>query len=364
MSDQPEDAESNNEGEVPRVLSNEEQLQLYEDYGNRFNSQGFSPAFLEALDLLTRENTYTKIRLLDLTLGRNFRNLVRGKILKGIRDCLPPKKISYLNEVSMEELIQFLRSWNQEQWNRTTTSQLNAYIDSAREIIVSTNEAISSYQQWDISDYHVCFEDILKDVFYLYAKHGEIFVRALTQFIKQLCIVFCTTYSIAKENHTRNTNSKKHCCGTQKKEKCPYDAEKLFFHCLNCILEYQTQEYCGYALRVLTPWLDCAKKALDKSNADFHPYDRKHIRNQQKLRMAGSKIEKNENGLFVLKKCVVDSVKSEISKERPRKRRLVIEVTKSKKQVVASTTNEVASTFHQFTPFPNKGGFAHYPMRI
>ncbi|PIC20666.1 hypothetical protein B9Z55_025783 [Caenorhabditis nigoni] len=166
MSDQPEDAESNNEGEVPRVLSNEEQLQLYEDYGNRFNSQGFSPAFLEALDLLTRENTYTKIRLLDLTLGRNFRNLVRGKILKGIRDCLPPKKISYLNEVSMEELIQFLRSWNQEQWNRTTTSQLNAYIDSAREIIDSTNEAISSYQQWDVNDHHECFEDILKDVFY------------------------------------------------------------------------------------------------------------------------------------------------------------------------------------------------------
>ncbi|CAO4386993.1 unnamed protein product [Caenorhabditis nigoni] len=354
MSNQPEDAESN---------------ESLEDYGNRLNNRGL----YALVDMWDREKTYTNIRVLDVKLGRNFRNLVRGTISKRMRDSLPPTMTSYLNDVSAEELIQFLRTWTQEQWFNTTTYPFNTYFASARKSIDSKNKAISSYQQWDVKDYHESFENILKDVFYLYAKHGETFVRALTQFIKQLCTVFCTNRAFAEKNRARNTSSNKNCCGTEKKEEFPYDAEKLFFHCLNCILEYQTEEYCGYALRVLTPWLDCAKKALDKSNADFHPYDRKHIRNQQKLRMAGSKIEKNENGLFVLKECVaeddkismqMDDVKIENSKKMAKKRRLVIDVTKSKKQVVASRTNEVASAFHRFTPFPNKGGFTHYPMRI
>ncbi|CAO4386994.1 unnamed protein product [Caenorhabditis nigoni] len=372
MSDQPEDAESNNEDEVPLVLSRE-LVNFYNDYRNRLD-QAQGPFLFEMMDSRVRESAHRDMRALDAKLGRNFRSLLRGKISRGMRDRLPSKMISYLNDVSVEELIQFLGTWTQEQWTKTTTIiLLNSCFKWAREYIKRKNNAISSYQQWDISDYHEGFEDILKDVFYMYANHGEMFVRALTQFIKQLCTVFCTNHAFAEESRARKKKSNKHCCGTEKKEESPYNAEKLFFHCLNCILEYQTQEYCDYALRVLTPWLDCAKKALDKSNADFHPYDRKHIRNQQKLRIAGSKIEKNENGRFVLKKCVVkdkrvyvqmDSVKSKCSKERGKKRKLVIDVTKPKKQVVATTTIEVASAFHRFTPFPNNGGFTHYPMRI
>ncbi|PIC20668.1 hypothetical protein B9Z55_025785 [Caenorhabditis nigoni] len=370
MSGQPEDVESNNEDEVPLVLSRE-LLRFYNDEIYRLD---LGPYLFEMMDSRVRESAHRDMRALDAKLGRNFRSLLRGTISKGIHDRLPPKMISYLNDVSVEELIQFLGTWNQEQWTNTTTIiELNACFRCARKYIKNKNNAIISYQQWDVNDYHECFEDILKDVFYLYAKYGEMFVRALTQFIKQLCTVFCTHPSFAEESRAKKKKSNKHCCGTEKKEESPYNAERLFFHCLNCILEYQTQEYCGYALRVLTPWLDGAKKALDKSNADLHPYDRKHIRNQQKLNMAGSKIEKNENGLFVLKKCVaedarvlmqIDGVKSEISKEGAKKRRLVVDMTKSKKQAVASTTNEVASAFHRFTPFPNKGGFTHYPMRI
>ncbi|CAO4386991.1 unnamed protein product [Caenorhabditis nigoni] len=89
--------------------------------------------------------------------------------------------------------------------------------------------------------------------------------------------------------------------------------------------------------------------------------------------MAGSKIEKDENGLFVLKKFVpedekssmeLSGVKNHSSKAQKRKSEMEHDVTKPKKQVVASTTNEVASAFHRFTPFPNRGGFTHYTMCI
>ncbi|CAO4386988.1 unnamed protein product [Caenorhabditis nigoni] len=332
MSDPPEDPESNNENNLSRFLLNK---QDNKDYG------------LFPLDQEERQEIFSDMRAFDF-LGRKYRNVLRAKISDTIFTVQdPPRLINYLDDVPLEELIQFIHTHRK----RTTSG--------------SRNNCIQSYQQWDIKNWQDCYKNILKDVFYLYEKHGEMFVRALNHFITPLHNAFIDDDPFAEDDYDD-------CYIVKRDEKeDPYDFGELFTHCLDCVLGYQTSKDCGYFLQVLAPWLDGAKKALRNSRADFNLYDRERMRIQRKQRLVKFKIEE-ENGFFVLKNWVAEDqrvsmqmngVNSEVSKEKEKakKRKLVIDVTKSKKkQAVASTTIETSSSFHRSTPFPSNGGFSQY----
>ncbi|PIC20661.1 hypothetical protein B9Z55_025779 [Caenorhabditis nigoni] len=349
MSDPPEDPESNNENNLSRFLLNK---QHNKDYG------------LFPLDQEERQEIFSDMRAFDF-LGRNYRNVLRAKISDTIFTVQdPPRLINYLDDVPLEELIQFIHTQEEDdQWVRRVLTNLSNCSFSVEEHLSSRNNCIQSYQQWDIKNWQDCYENILKDVFYLYEKHGEMFVRALNHFITPLHNAFIDDDPFAEDDYDD-------CYIVKRDEKeDPYDFEKLFSHCLYYVLECQTSRDCGYYLQVLAPWLNGAKKALRNSRADFNLYDRERMRIQRKQRLAKFKIEK-ENGFFVLNKYVaedqkvsmqMDGVKSEISmeKKKAKKRKLVIDVTKSKKkQEMASTTIETSSSFHRSTPFPSNGGFS------
>ncbi|PIC12988.1 hypothetical protein B9Z55_028069 [Caenorhabditis nigoni] len=326
--------------------------------------------------LRLREKVFKDMRALDVELGRNFRNGLREIIGQrrfdlpsGITPYLPPGMISYLNDVSVEKLIEFICTRNEEVWANKVLADLFHCFFTAKEFIDHRNNFILAYHPWDIDDYEKCYKYILKDALYLYAKHGRMFVHALAEFMMQRSLDFFTDHPDAEGLRARVDCLGDYRSRSRDEEKNPYDFENLFYHCLGRILVYQRSDYCGYALAVFAPWLAGAKEALNNSRADFRFYDRKYMKKQQEMRLAKYKIEKNEeNDLYVLKKVVpeerknskeLDGVKNEISKERAKKRKLDINVIKTKHPVVTHTTKEVSDLFHRFTPFPSKGGFAN-----
>ncbi|PIC20663.1 hypothetical protein B9Z55_025780 [Caenorhabditis nigoni] len=359
MSEHPEDAENNHENDISRFLMKKH---CKKDYG------------LFPLDQEEREEIFSDMRALDV-LGRNYRNVVRAEISDFIlTNRGPPRLVYYFDDVPMEELIQFIHTQEEDdQWVRRLLTNLSDSLWSVEEHLSSRNNRIQSYQQWDIKNWQDCYKNILKDVFYLYEKHGEMFVRALNQFLTPLHIAFIDE-DLFNEPDVDTIESYNDYIAQRDEVQNPYDIEKLFSHCLHLVLESHTSKDCGYFLQVLAPWLEGAKKALRNSRADFNLYDRERMRIQRKQRLAKFKIEK-ENGFFVRKYVVedqrvsmqTDGVKSEISmeKKKAKKRKLVIDVTKSKKkQEMASTTIETSSPFHRSTPFPSNGGFSQYLLRI
>ncbi|UMM43508.1 hypothetical protein L5515_018982 [Caenorhabditis briggsae] len=196
------------------------------------------------------------------------------------------------------------------------------------------NNFIRSNQQWDIKNYQECFDDILKNVLYLPAKHGEMFVRALTEFLRQYGYVLCGDGSAASS--------------------------------VSCNIKHQKTAV-TLSEFLLRGWI-AQKKALDNCYADFLSRDRKLMRNQEGKRLFKCKMEKNELDLYVLKECVpederismkLDVVKTDVSKHKAKKRKLDTAVKKLKKPAVAHKTNEISEPFHRFTPFPSKGGFTN-----
>ncbi|CAO4386990.1 unnamed protein product [Caenorhabditis nigoni] len=359
MSDQPEDAENNHENNLSRFLLKK---QLDKDYG-------FFP-----LNQEEREEIFRDMRALDVELGRKYRNVLRAEISDTIfTEKGPPRLINYLDDVPLEELIQFIHAQKEDQWVRRVLSDLSRCFLKVQEHLGSRNNHIQSYQQWHLKNWQDCYKNILKDVFYLYGKHGEMFVRALNQFLTQLHTAFIDEDEFGDQDFA-TIESYNDYIAQRDEVQNPYDIEKLFSHCLHLVLESHTSKDCGYFLQVLAPWLEGAKKALRNSRADFNLHDRERMRIRRKQRLAKFKIEK-ENGFFVRKYVAedqrvsmqTDGVKSEISKEKKKakKRKLVIDVTKSKKkQAMTSTTIETSSPFHRSTPFPSNGGFSQYLLRI
>ncbi|UMM43645.1 hypothetical protein L5515_019071 [Caenorhabditis briggsae] len=359
MSDEPADVDRDMDDEmdddiwdsIKRSLGNHgESKRQYDEFRNALKEGGESA-------LRARETIFTEMRALDVELGRNFRNQLRGTMFKGMEYGLPPKMISYLSDVSLEELIEFICTRNEEDWINRVLTNLKWELTNSRQNIEDTNNYIRSHHQWNITNWHVCYENILKDVLYLYAKHGKMFVHALAQFITKIGIIFYYEDPHAGGPFAEGFRARQDILWdydvcSRDEENIPYNFEDLFYHCLICILKYQVSKDCDYALRVLAPWLVGTKEALDNLDIFFF-YDQERMRKQQQLRLAKYKIEKI-HGLFVLKKFAPEDEKSKM------KRKLVI---KSKKQVVDSTTNEVASSFHRSTPFPSKGGFSQYQMR-
>ncbi|PIC20670.1 hypothetical protein B9Z55_025787 [Caenorhabditis nigoni] len=378
MSNEPVDVDSDLEYEIdddffwcPMIWGrgNDSEIQRQHDEFRNALEEGGEAA------LRVRETLFTEMRSLDAELGRNFRNLLRGTISKGNEYALSPKMMTYLSDVSVEELIEFICARNEKYWIKRTLTDLKwDCLSKARQNIEETNKFIRSHHQWDITNWHVCYENILKDVLYLYAKHGKLFVHALAQFITKIGIIFYYEDPLAGGPFAEGYRSREmilweysEC--SRDEENITYDFEDLFLTCLICILKYQVSMDCGYALSVFAPWLAGAREALDNLDIFFF-YDQERMRKQQQLRLAKYKIEKT-HGLFVLKKFTpevekskmeLDGVKSDNPKERGKKRKLVIDVRKSKKQVVDNTTSEVESSFHRFTPFPSKGGFSQYQM--
>ncbi|CAO4386987.1 unnamed protein product [Caenorhabditis nigoni] len=361
MSDPPENAENNHENNLSRFVLNMKR----KDYG------------LFQMNQEERERIFNDMRALDKELGRNYRNVLRAEISDTIFTVQdPPRLINYLDDVPVEELIQFICIQKKDdQWIRRVLTDLSRCFLWVEEHLSSRNNYIQSYQQWDRKNWKDCYKNILKDVIYLYEKYGEMFVRALNQFITPLHIAFIDEDEFDDQDFDTIDGYNDYYLGQRDEAHNPYDFEELFFHCLHLVIGYQISKDCPYFLQVLAPWLDGAKKALRNSRADFNFHDRERMRIQRKQRLAKFDIEK-ENGYFILKKCVVedqkvsmqmDGMKNEISKEKKKakKRKLVIDVTKSKKkQAVASTTIEASSSFHRSTPFPSNGGFSQYLLRI
>ncbi|CAO4386986.1 unnamed protein product [Caenorhabditis nigoni] len=357
MSDPAEDVGSNNEKNLlSSFLLNEQ----FEDYG------------LFQMNQEERKRIFNDIRALDVELGRDYRNVLRAEISRMIQITdVPPKLVYYLNDVSVEELIQFICIQKQDQWIRRVLYEFSDCGLWVRSYLSSRNDSIRSYQQWDIKNWHDCYKNLLKDVLYLYAKHGETFVRAMKQFIKPLHFVFNDNWPNYDEMTTEEDMAVRESFDywdRRDEEQNPYDFEELFSHCLDCVLGYETSKYCGYFLRVVAPWIAGARTALDNSRADFYFYDRERMRMQQEQRLVKFKIEEKD-GFFRLKRFISEDervfmelcgLKSDDEKDQKMKCELKPDVKKSKQQVVASTTNEVASSFHCFTPFPSKGGFSNY----
>ncbi|CAP27428.2 Protein CBG07739 [Caenorhabditis briggsae] len=356
MSDPPENVENNNEKNLlSRFLLNE---QCADDGLFLMNQED-------------REKIFNDMRALDVELGRNYRNVLRAEISKTIEtEDIPPRLVYYLDDVPVEELIQFICIQKQDQWVSCLLSHLSDCSLRAKEHLSSRNDSFKKYQQWDVKNWHYCYKNLLKDVLYLYAKHGEMFVRALNQFLTPIYHDFIDDDPFTEDDST--TSFLDYYIGKRDEEEDPYNCEEFFSHCLDCLVGFETSNNCGYFLRVVAPWIAGAKTALDNSRADLYFYDRERMRMQQEQRLVKYKIEE-KNGFFHLKRF--DSkeervlmegcgVKNDDEKDQKQKSELEPDVKKSKQQIVASTTNEVASSFHRFTPFPSKGGFSHYQKRM
>ncbi|CAP25818.1 Protein CBG05317 [Caenorhabditis briggsae] len=391
MSDQPNNVESSDDDDIRIGPLPNQSWDQYWDFMDPYDAKGE-----RALRL--REKVFRNMRVLDAELGRNFRSLFRKAIYAIIDYEIPTSMISRLNDFSVEELIKLICTQNQEVWPKSVHHISVRSLSRVKEHNEKKNNFIRSNQQWDIKNYRECFDDILKNVLYLHAKHGEMFVRALTEFLRQYGYVLCgdgsgihgyvtrqklfgktrseffADHPLPKRIAPRMQISERECRPDfTDEEQNPYDFKKLFHSCLECVLQYQTSEDCGYAFRIFAPWLDSAKKALDNCYADFLPRDRKLMRNQEGKRLFKCKMEKNELDLYVLKECVpederismkLDVVKTDVSKHKAKKRKLDTAVKKLKKPAVAHKTNEISEPFHRFTPFPSKGGFTNYSTRI
>ncbi|PIC12987.1 hypothetical protein B9Z55_028068 [Caenorhabditis nigoni] len=409
MSDQPYNVASNDEDDIRMGPLSNETWEQYWDFMSPYDAKGE-----RALRL--REKVFRNMRVLDAELGRIFRNLFRPTIYRIMDFEFPSSMISYLNDFSVEELIKMICTRHQEEWPKKVHYHSVESLASVRRYNDRINNSIRSYYQWDIDDYQKCYDDILKNVLYLHAKHGEMLVRALTQFMRQNGYVLCEDVSCSRGNVTRqqlfgetrseffaNRPHPRRIVPRMQKaerihyrpdftddEKNPHDFQELFDNCLDCVLKYQTSSDCGYALRIFAPWLDSAKKALDNSHADFLPRDRKLMRIQEGKRLLKCKLKKNALDIYVRKEFVPkegrismkpDVVKTDVSKHKTRKRKLDIAVKKSKKPAVAHTTKEIlkqtdslklkhivgadtvkniSEPFHCLAPFPSNGGFTNY----